>query len=38
MYTYDPNRLGPTRLVEHLKTSATTLASNMDYSVLTVEV
>ena len=37
MYTYDPNRLGPTRLVEHLKTSAATLASNMDYSVLTIE-
>lgn len=37
MYTYEPNRLGPPRLVEHLKTKATTLASNMDYSILVVE-
>lgn len=37
MYTYEPNRLGPPRLVEHLKSNATTLASNMDYSVLTIE-
>jgi hypothetical protein len=37
LYTFDPGRLGRTRLVEHLKTKSASLASNMDYSVLSIE-
>lgn len=37
MYSYEPNRLGPSRQVENLKTQSTQLASNMDYSTLVVQ-
>jgi hypothetical protein len=37
LYTFEPNRLGPPRSTESLKTHAVILSSNMDYSVLTVE-
>jgi cyclic-di-GMP-binding protein len=37
MYSYEPNRLGPPRQVEVLNTQSKNVASNMDYSLLSVQ-